>query len=344
MKLTKLFTCFLALGALSSLPAQQAGLDPTAPTLMATVQPKNGKSTATIRLLQPTTVVKNELFYQVSNNDDPRPGKVKDFKVFLIMTPPELAEAMQSYAEGNLPTAKKQLATARTKYQNFAGLPNNPSLIASMLEINCLARLQDWDGLYRATEKFPRTSSTSAQRATVEAATLLSRVSDDAGTGPTRQKDLENFMADSAKMKNIRTMEYGWLKYALGRAIACRIPSGDLTADKMEVAGKAADAYCEAAMCFRGRAPELAADALQRAFRLLWAAPGVKSYGSSVKKMDLAKWNAAPAEFRDAVAIAYMVTNIINPELKDDAMRTAAGFFFNAQQGKKPADADKPAK
>lgn len=326
MKLTKVFTCLLAAGALSVLSAQEADMGTT---LNAIVQTKNAKNAVGVRLVQPQTVSKGTV--RLVSNDEVREFKTKDFKVLLIMTPQDLADAQRVYAEGNLNTAKRQLAAVRTKYAAFSGLPDSPSVKAALLELRCLARLQDWSGLAKAIEAFPYPSLQDASdRAVLDAARLLSKVSDDPATADARQKELEAFMADSAKMKLIHSTEYGWLKYALGRALASGTPEG-------AKASLAVDTFCEAAVCYRGGEMELAVDAMKRAFHLLWNMPVVKSYATASKNMDVKKWNEAPAEFRDAVALANMLTTILAPDIKDDTVRQAAGYFVNALEGKKPA-------
>ena len=335
MKLTKAITFFLAAGALASLSAQQPADMGT--TLDVAAQPKNSKTLYPLRLLQPAAVAKNAVRYVVLVRDQdptPRDGSTKDFKVFMIMTPPDLAEAQRSYSEGNLNAAKRQLAAVRTKYADFAGLPDSPAVKAGLLELRCLARLQDWSGLSKAVEAFPWPKlQDAADRAVLGAARLLSQVSDDPATAAARQKEIASFLADTGKMKHLHSTEYGWLKYAQGRALESAAADGNS-------ASQAVDAYCEAAVCYRGGEMELATDAMKRAFHLLWGMPGVKAYGTSAKKMDIKKWNEAPANFRDAVAMANMLVSIIDPEIKDDAIRQAAGYFVNAQEGKRPASAE----
>lgn len=339
MKLTNVITFLFAAATVAPLTAQQ----PADPTVMLNVlaQPKGAKGVGFFRLLQPPAVAKGALrIVPVSNSGDaePRDLTTKDFKVLMVMTPPELAEAQRTYAGGNLSSAKTQLAAVRSKYSNFAGLPDSPAVKAAGLELRCLARLQDWDGLGKAVEAFPHPRlQSSTDRAVLEAARLLSQVSDDVATAPARLKALDTLLADGAKMKRLNTTEYGWLKYAQGRALASGLPTDAIPEDKVQQASQAVDAFCESAVCYRGGDMELAADAMTRAFHLLWAMPGVKAYGLAAKKMDIKKWNDAPANFRDAVALANMLTTIFAPDTKDNAVQQAAGYFVNALEGKKPA-------
>lgn len=338
MKLTKVFASFLAAGAFASLSAQQT--DPST-TLDVIIQPKNSKGMGAARLVQPPAVAKGVLrFVVLGNNVDPTPrdATTKDFKVFMIMTPPDLVAAQQTYAEGNLSAAKRQLAAVRSKYVDFAGLPDSPSVKAALMELRCLARLQDWNGLSKAVEAFPHPRlQDSADRAVLDAARLLSQVSDDPATAEARQKEIAAMLADSGKMKALNSTEYGWLKYAQGRALASGIPTDSVPEAKKSQASLAVDAYCEAAVCYRGGEMEIATDALLRAFHLLWAMPNVKAYAASAKNIDAKKWNEAPADFRDAVALANLLTTVIAPETKDNAVHQAAGLFVNTLEGKKPA-------
>ena len=76
---------------------------------------------------------------------------------------------------------------------------------------------------------------------------------------------------------------------------------------------------------------EIPVDAMHRAFSILWAMPGVKEYMPKAKKMDKKTWDAAPCNFRDAVAMAFLLRNVYAPKLKDEAISTAVGFYYNDQ-------------
>ena len=343
MNMTNIISGVLTAGVLFSgaLSAQQQG-DPAA-TLNAIVQAKSAKGLTPVRLVNPEIIDKGKLrLIPLGQNADPTPRDMtsKELKVLAIMAPPELVEARRLYSEGNLNAAKRKLAETRVKYTNFVGLPDSPSVQAARTELRCLARLRDWAGLAKAVEEFPYPKlQESTDRAMLNAARLLSHVSDDPATAADRRKDIEAQLADTNRIKRLHSTEYGWLKYALGRALASGIPTDSVPEDKVSQASQAVDAYCEAAVCYRGGEMEIATDALVRAFHLLWAMPGVKHYGNTVKKMDAKKWNEAPADFRDAVAMANMLTTILAPELKDAAVQQAAGYFVNTQEGKRPATA-----
>lgn len=343
MKLTNIITGILAAGVFSSAFFAQAQQGDPATTLNAVIQAKNAKGMGQVRLVQPPTVAKGVLrLIPPGQGADttPRDMQTKDFKVFMILTPADLVEARRTYAEGNLSTAKRQLAAVRAKYVDFAGLPDSPSVQAARMELPCLARLHDWAGLAKAVEAFPHPRlQESADRATLEAARLLSQVSDDPATADARMKAIDALLADNGKMKHLHNTEFGWLKYAQGRALASGISTDKVPADKVEQASKAVDAYCEAAVCYRGGEMEIATDALRRAFHLLWAMPGVKEYGAAASKgMDAKAWNTAPADFREAVALANMLLTVIDPKIDDAAVKQAAGYFVNTLQGKRPAE------
>lgn len=345
MKLSNIITGILAAGLFSGVLSAQQG-DPAA-TLNAIVQMKNNKAMAQVRLVQPPTVAKGVVrIIPLGQGVDPTPRdmQTKDFQVLMVMTPPELAEARRVYAEGNLSSAKRLLAATRTKYADFSALPESPSVQAAHTELRCLARLLDWAGLGKAVEAFPHPNlQSSADRAVLAAARLLSQVSDDPATAAARLKEIEAMLADSGKMKNLHSTEYGWLKYAQARALESGLPADTIPADKQAQAYKAVDAFCEAAVCYRGSEMEIAADALRRAFNILWAMPGVKPYANAARQMDAKKWSEAPADFREAVALANMLTTVISPEIKDNSIQNAAAFFVNTQEGKRPASAAAPA-
>lgn len=319
------------------LSAQQAA-DPNAPALVAVAQPKKskGKKLEQLWLVQPVVVQKGIFRYITQTDREPKDAETKAFKVFAIMTPQDYVAAARTYAEGNLAEAKRQLAAVRTKYVNFAGLQENPAVKAALLELHCMARLMDWNGLAKAADSFPFPDlQGSDDRALIAAARVLSHVSDDPATAAKRQKEVEEFLADSKKMKYIRTGTYGWLKYALARALASGLPAdAPIPEDKLKQAVAAVDAYCEAAVCYRGRDMEIAQDAMTRAIRILWAMPAVKSYAAANKKMDAKKWSDAPSDFRDAVSMAYMMENIFAPGVKDEVVHRAAAYYVNPQEGK----------
>ncbi|MCH5285351.1 MAG: hypothetical protein J1E42_07110 [Akkermansiaceae bacterium] len=350
MKLTNVTALlFSAAAGVFTLASAQQTEQPAGPRLSAVVQLKNSKSNklSALTLVPPTNMAKGVFAYITSDNpEQPVERSTKEFKVFLVTTPPELVVAARAYADGSLSTAARQLGSVRSKYMPFVALPDNPTQKAAWMELNCYARLQDWAGLGKLAAAFPGAEFLSSQdRLVLEAARILSHVSDDPTTAASRQKEVEAFLGNSSNKKRLTPTAYAWIKYAQARAA-----SGAFTEDmlkngipeaKAAAATQAVDALCEAAMATRGRDMELPLDAMKRAFAIMWAMPGVKSYSNTAKKMDKKVWESAPIDFREAVSLAYMIQNIFEPDCKDDNIRKAASFFFNAQKGKKSAEAKK---
>ena len=341
MKLTNAIALLsVAAGGILPLSAQQAA---PAPVLQAYAQLKSAKGSKlnALRLVPPASIEKGLVAIYTTPDQPPAEMRTKDFKFFMVLTPADLATATRSFTSGNLKEARSQLAAERNKYAAFMGLPDSPALKAARMELECCVRMMNWDAVGKLVAAAPNAAFMSPEdQVELAAARLLSQVSDDAGTAAARQKDIEAFLADS-KAKTINSEVYGWLKYALGRAIASSVPAAELqsgiTAAHEAAASLAVDAYCESFASNHGRNVELPEDALKRAFQILWAMPGVKQYALSVKQMDEKKWNDAPHNFRDAVAIAYILENIVAPGQKDANIQKAASLHFNRLQGKKAA-------
>ena len=342
MKLTNVTTLLLAAAAgVLPLAAQQ---EAPGPHLTAIVQSKAGKNPrlAQVNILPPVNPGKG-VFATINQAqpDQLMEANAKDFKVFFITTPPELANATRTYSEGSLAEARRQLEAVRIKYDGFAGLPDNPAVRAARMELQCSVRLMDWNSVRKLTESSPSLKFLDPEdRVGLEAARILGKVSDDPATAEARQKEIETLLADANKTKHLDSVEYGWLKYALGRALASSIPadqikSGNIAEANVAKASLAVDALCEAAVSGHGRDMELPVDAMVRAFNILWAMPGVRNYANGVRKMDRAVWDAGNHNFRDAVALAYMIRNIFAPNTKDEAINKAASLFFNTREVQK---------
>lgn len=343
MKLTNVIALVsLAAGLAMPLSAQQPA-QPLSLNMYGLLK-KGGKSVTGYRLYPPANVAKNVIVVsQLPSKQNPEPEaremSAKDFKVLVVQSPADLVAATRAYNAGNLAEARPLLRAVRDKYAGFVGLPSNPSLKAARMELDCLVRLMDWKGVESLIESTPGKQFLEPEdRIVQEAARLLSQVSDDAATAAARQKDIEAFLADS-KSRNINSEVYGWMKYALGRALASNFSEAELQngidASKADMAALAVDAYCESFASYHLRSKEIPVDALTRAFNLLWAMPGVKSYALSNKSMTEEKWNTAPANFRDAATIAYLLENVFAPGIKDASVRRAAALYYNPQQGKK---------
>ncbi len=341
MKATQFLIFLLAVCVgMPVLPAQEEQAKP-AVTLTAFVQSQKARSTklSRLRLVPPPTVTKGQFAYMTPENEMTT-ASVKECKVFVVETPADLAKALRDYAGDHLKEARKQLTAVRNKYAPFAGLPNDPATRAALTELSCDARLLDWKSLGKAVQGFPSPKFLEQEeRAVLEAARILSMVEEGPDKAADRLKEAEALLADPAKSALLNSEAYSWVKYAVGRALADAITAeelnGTITKEHEVAASKAVDAYCEAAAVTHGRRMEVALDGLQRAFHLLWAMPGVKDYAGKGKEMDKKRWKAAPANFTDAVALAYMLQNNYGLETKDGDIAAAASLFYNTMPDKK---------
>lgn len=307
--------------------------------LFAQVQQSQKSKLRHIHILAPPEVAKGEFLWLDEGADAPVSMKVKDFKFFFIETPKDLADALRDYSADDL-DARKQLSKVRAKYAAFAGLPGNPATLAGLMEISCAARAMDWKALKKAVDDFPSPRFLNdAGREKLAAARVLSKVSDDPATATARRKEAEEALKAAVDPTKASSEVYTWLKYALGRALAGNIPADELqkgiSPDNAAIAGQAVDAYCEAVAAAHGRYMEIPIDAMYRAFRILWAMPGVKDFAAKTGRSDKKSWSAAPYNFRDAVVMAYLLRNVYAPELKDDAITKAAAFYVNTSLGVK---------
>ena len=341
MKATQFLIFLLAVCVgMPVLPAQEEPAKPVV-TVTALVQSQKSKSAKVgrMRLVPPPTVTKGQFAYMTPENEVAT-VPVKDCKVFVVETPADLATALREYAGDDLAAAKKHLAAVRRKYAPFAGLPNDPATRAALTELSCNARLLDWEGLDKAVDGFPYPKFLGQEeRALYEAARILSRVGGDPAKADERAKEAQAMLDDAAKAPLLTSEAYSWLKYSVGRDLSDGISADELkgviSKDNESKASLAVDAFCEAAAVAHGRNMELPLDGLQRAFRLLWAMPGVKDYADKGKVMDKQRWNAAPPNFRDAVALAYILKSTYGVGEKDADLTGAASLFYNTMPDKK---------
>lgn len=329
-------------GMLAALPvatAQQPAAS-AAPRLWAQLQQTQKSKLRRMPILPSATGAKGEFLVELGE-DTPTAFKAKDYNLFFIETPPDLAAALKDYSADNL-DARRQLAKVRTKYAAFASLPGNPATFAGFIEISCTARAMDWKALGEAVDGFPSPRMLDADgREKLSAARVLSKVSDDPATADERQKEAEAALSAAINPDRTSSEVYAWLKYALARALASKIPADELrqgiSGDNVELASSAVDAYCEVAAAAHGRYMEIPIDAMHRAFRILWAMPDVKDFADKAGKFDKKTWNAAPHNFRDAVALAFLLRKVYAPNLKDEAITQAVGLYFNPSLGAQPA-------
>ncbi len=262
-------------------------------------------------------------------------------ELFYIQTPADFAAAVKTYAGNDLEDARKQLAACKEKYKVYAGLPGNPSVKASVLELECAIRQMKWEDVKALVASFPAASSLAYNdKSLYEVAKVMANVSDAPGSLETVKGAVEALKAD----KYMTSAQYGWLMYALGRAYAAQVPAaeldGTISAANEANANLAIDSLCQAAVSSHGAHMEIPVDAMMRSVKLLWAMPGVKDYVSQANNMDVAKWNNAPHNFRDAVALAYLLKMVYAPEKKDATIERLAKYHVNTLAGKESPEAE----
>ncbi len=328
MKLFHVMTLGLAAAA-GMAYAQQAA----APAqIKAYVQFDKGKPT----ILAPKNANGKNLFVYVAQDQEMQ-GNAAKCKLFFIQTPADLVAATKTLKDREFSAARKQLAAVKAKYAPWQGLPGDPSTQAALMELDAATRQMDWEGLKGLVASFPHPEWLDGlDQVRLEVARVLAGISDDPAAAPALQTAAETVLKNREKVLNSR--EYGALKYAVGCAQAAQIPAeelkGTISAGNVAKANLAIDTFCQAAMSSHGSDMEIPVAAMRRAQALLWAMPGVKSYANNSAKMDRKKWNDAPADFRDAVALAYLIKNVYDPDSTDKSLDRAASLFFNTKGGK----------
>ncbi len=255
--------------------------------------------------------------------------------LFYIQTPVDLAAATKTYAGNDFEGARKQLAACKEKYKVYAGLPGNPCTKAALLELECAIRQMKWDDVKELVASFPNPAGlVYNDKSLYELAKVMGNVSNNPGALESVKSAVEALKAD----KSMTSSQYGWLMYALGRAYDAQIPVGELdgtiSAANEANANMAIDTLCQAAVSSHGAHMEIPIDAMMRAVRILWAMPGVKDYVAQANNMDVTKWNNAPHNFRDAVALAYLIKTVYAPDKKDATIDRLAKYHVNTLAGK----------
>lgn len=283
----------------------------------------------------------DKFYYMQKGTDQEMEVPVSSCKaLFYIQTPVELANALNTYRESDLAAARKQFAAVKSKYAAYAGLPGSPVTIAAVNEISCAVRMQDWDAVTKLTAN-PPANMPVTDAARVETAALVAKIVTGTMKLDDSKKAIAELLKDKKLGKNINTELYGWLRYALARAYAAELPTdgSPIPADKVKDADNAIDNYCQCVVSTHGAADELPVDAMVRAMNLLWGMPEVADY---TKKADApltaAKWAGAPANFRDAVAMAHLLKTVYAPELQNELVEKLVPYFYNTGKDKK-ADA-----
>ncbi len=307
-------------------PAKQQGL-------VAVVQVSD-KSKPT-KLLVKSAAGKDTFVYFDRGTEQDVQRKTSGLKLFFLQTPADLAEAERALTSRDFASARTQLAAVKSKYQSYLGLDRNPAERAAVLELECAVRQLDLAALKTLVSSFPHADWLSAEdKGKYMAASILAKAGAGAGA-PEVEEEVKKLMG-SAIGKTLNGDCYGWVQYAIGYSTAAAITaeelSGTVAEANLAAANKAIDAYCQAGISSHGGDMELPIDAMTRAQALLWAMPGVKEYAARGAAMDAAKWNGAPGNFRDAVALAYLLKNVFGTG--GETIDAAAKFFFNTQAGK----------
>ncbi len=330
----------LGLAALAAAPMATQAQEAPAAKLQAYVMINKG--TARVPVLNATG--KNQFIFV--HNDQQMQMDVAKCGMFKLITPVELGNAMNVYRAGDLAEARKQFASIKAKYAEYVGLPGNPSTEAALLELDCALRLLDWAGAKALLGSFSHPEYLSDEdKATLEVAKVLANITDTPG-GLDAQKEAVAAIIKGETGKKIGLAGYGRLRYALARAYEAQVPAeqlaGTVSAEQAPDLIKAVDNYCQAALSTHGATMEIPLDAMQRALRLLWAQPGVKEEAAKGTTMDKARWAAAPVNFKDAVALAFLLQKVYTPDEAASLPHKAlidevAKYYYNAEKDKAPA-------
>ncbi len=286
---------------------------------------------------------KDNFFYIQDGTDQEMQMSVAACKPFVLQTPADLASAVNTFREGDIAAARKKCAAVKAKYANFAGLPGSPVTIAGIAEINCAVRMQDWAALKTLVANFPSADAlTGADAMCLKVAAIMADISDSPKSLDTQKAAIEELLKDKKAAKAINSEMYGWLRYALARANAAKLTEEDLNGtipeDKVKFADAAIDNFCQCVAATHGIAPELPVDSLKRAMTILYAMPGVKDYKPATP-MTKQTWANAPANFKDAVAMANLLKLVYAPDEKIELADKLAPFYYNTGKDKPKKEA-----
>ncbi len=269
--------------------------------------------------------------------------------MFKLVTPVDFADALNDYRAGDLAAARKKFGAVKSKYAEYVGLPGNPSTEAALLELDCALRQLDWAGAKALVDGFSHPEYLGeADKASLAVSKLLADITDTPGALEAR-KEAVAALIKSEGGKKLSLVDYGRLRYVLARAYEAEVPAeqlaGTVTAEQAAGLAKAVDNHCQAALSTHGSAMEIPLDAMQRALRILWAMPGVKEFAAGGTEMDKARWGAAPVNFKDAAALAYILKNVYTGDeaatLREKALvDEVSRFYYNAEKDRTPAPAE----
>lgn len=277
-----------------------------------------------------------KFYYKTHRSDNLMAADPSSCRLFFIQTPEELAETIAAYQEGDIAAARKKGAACRKKYAAFKTLPGNPAALAAVYELSSTVRLMDWGAVGKLLGSFSSMKGlTAAQQARVAAAAVMANISDDPASYASQRKAIAELLNDKKFVAGYNSEVYSWLRYALARAGAARIPAdkqaATLSEEHAAIADDVIDNYCQCAVSSHGtNMDEIPADAMLRAMKLLWVMPGVQDYAAKAQApMDAKTWGSAPHNFRDAVAIAYLLKNVYGPKEPDATVAKLAEFYYN---------------
>ena len=260
---------------------------------------------------------------------------VKNCTVFKLMTPADLVDALGEFRANDLDAARKELAGVRKKYDHYLGLPENPAAIAAVYELKTAVRQKDWAAVPGLADSLPKDDPTlnDFDLTMAKVAPVVAAAAAGGDAAP-----VEAMLADKELLKSVSSEVYGWLCYAHACALEAKLKGG-VTAENAKTANEAIDRFCQCVVSHHGVAPELPLDAMKRAMNLLWNMPGVQDYAKSAKApLDAKAWAGAPANFRDAAAMAYLLKTVYAPEAKDELVDKIATYYYNAAKDRKKED------
>ena len=324
----------LAVAALSCAPATFAqDAAPAAPKLKAVLLMPNSKKLTEIQVERSDG--KENFFYMQKGTDQEMMMPVASCKPFVLQTPADLVAALNTYREGDLSAARKQCASVKKKYANYAGLPGSPVTIAAVTELSCAVREMDWAGVKGLVDGFPSADTLAGGDAMrLKVASIMASISDSPKSFDTQKAAIDELLKDKKAAKAINSEVYGWLRYALARAYASKLTAedleGTLSGDKLKAAELAIDNFCQCVASTHGIAAELPVDSLTRAMTILNAMPGVKDYAAkATAPLDKKAWATAPVNFKDAVAMANLLKTVYAPEAQIALADKLAPFYYN---------------
>lgn len=325
--------------ALAAFSCVQFATAQEAPKLTAYVQVPGSKKIEALKLERGDG--NGSFFYMQRGTDQLLSAPASSCKVFYIVPPAEMTSALNDFYGAETADARKGFASVKKKYAAFAGLPGSPATQAALNEVTCAARMLDLPAVKALAAAVPGEKALNpCEAARIAAAKVLGESGDTPDALGKVKAALDALTKDKAMMRNMDTECYGWLCYAEARALAAQIPAdqlaGTIAADKAKTASEAVDKYCQSVMSMHGAQKGMPADALTRAMNLLWAMPGVKEAAAgAAKPMDKKAWAKAPADFRDAVALAHYIKTLYTADALAEQLDA---YYCNALEGVKKGE------